>query len=243
MGFVVSHKRQVFTFAVSVVLSILLVASISFGTTYVDTDSVGIATATPGAALGAKGEAIVEGFLSVDYIFSTSTSHASGFGTSSPGADFAAVGGALFEGQVVAGRFEATSTTDSVFEGALDIRENATSTFVGGMDFGTTSLIVDNNSGRIAIGTSSVTDSDHVATTLSVDPALTISGLGSANNATGTLYIAGEGANGGQIILKGSNGLGSRCVSIAAATGAIDVGGSGSSADTQLIIKVVSCPE
>lgn len=205
MGFVVSHKRQVFTFAVSVVLSVLLVASISFGTTYVDTDSVGIATDTPGAALAVKGAAVIEGFINFDYLHST-------------------------------------STNNSTFGGALDVEENATSTFVGGMNFGTSSLIIDNNSGRAAIGTTSVTDSDHVATTLSVDPALTISGLGSANNATGTLYIAGEGANGGQIILKGSNGLGSRCVSIAAATGALDVGASGSSADTQLIIKVVSCP-
>lgn len=226
----------------SVLLTTLVVSMVAQGITYVDTDSVGVATATPGGALGIKGEAFIEGFLVVNQLFATSTSVAHGFGTSSPGADFSVGMNALFNGLVVLGNIEATSTATNIFEGDLDVRENATSTFVGGMNFGTSSLIVDNESGRVAIGTTTVTDSDVVSTTLSTDPALTISGAGSSNNATGTLYIAGEGASGGQIILKGSNGLGSRCISIAAATGALDVGASAVSADTNLIIKVVSCP-
>ncbi|TSC82535.1 MAG: hypothetical protein G01um101419_541 [Parcubacteria group bacterium Gr01-1014_19] len=54
----------------------MLVAGVAQAVTYVDADSVGIATSSPGAALGVKGAGIFEGFVSADYFVSTST-HAS----------------------------------------------------------------------------------------------------------------------------------------------------------------------
>ena len=229
LGFLSFKKHQAFSVIASVVLTLLVVYFTVHGVTYIDTDSVGIATATPGAALSVKGEAIVEGFLSIDYLFSTSTSHASGFGTSSPGAEFGVAGAGLFDGILTASALYATTT-------------NATSTLEGGLNLATSSMIVDNYSGRMAIGTTSVPDADIVAGQ-ATDPGLTISGLGSAQNATGTLYITGEGATGGAILLKSGDGQGSRCISITATAGANDVGGSGADATSLLNVKVVSCPE
>lgn len=197
--------------------------------------NVGLASTTPGGALGVTGAAVVEGFVSADYFTSTSTNSSwvfgnVGIGTSTPGAALGVNGVALVEDHVRTSFLFATSTT-------------ATSTLSRfGSELASTTIVIDGASGRMAIGTSVVADSDVVATTLSNDPALTISGQGSANNATGTLYIAGEGGNGGQIILQSSNGLSSRCVSLVVNTGAIDVGGSGSDANTLIIAKVVSCP-
>lgn len=66
-------KKQLATFLVSVVLSIFLVALTAFGITYVDTDSVGIATSSPGGALGVKGVAFIDGFALADYLVATSS--------------------------------------------------------------------------------------------------------------------------------------------------------------------------
>jgi hypothetical protein len=73
MSFILSHKRQFLAFMLSVVLSVVLVALVVSGATYVDTDSVGIATSSPGAALGVKGAALVDGFLGATYLRATST--------------------------------------------------------------------------------------------------------------------------------------------------------------------------
>lgn len=242
MSFVLFRGRQVLAVVLSVVLTTLVVALVVQGTTYVDTDSVGIATDTPGGALGVKGDAFIEGFLVTDYIRATSTGFSSGFGTTSPGAEFAVASNALFSGLVSVGSLKATSTENSIFNGAIDVREAATSSFVGGATIATTTII-DNVTGRVGIGTTTLPDAEIVAGTFAVDPALTVSGAGGAINATGTVYITGGGANGGQIILKGSNGLGSRCVSLIVNTGATDVGGSGAGVAELLIAKVVACPE
>lgn len=66
-------KRQLATFLVSVVLSIFLVALTAFGITYIDTDSVGVATSSPGGALGVKGAAFIDGFVLADYVVATSS--------------------------------------------------------------------------------------------------------------------------------------------------------------------------
>ncbi len=73
MSFIVFRKRQLITFAVSVVLSVFLVALMTFGATFVDTDSVGIATSSPGGALGVKGVALVDDFLLANYVTATSS--------------------------------------------------------------------------------------------------------------------------------------------------------------------------
>ncbi|MEK7654392.1 MAG: hypothetical protein AAB345_03925 [Patescibacteria group bacterium] len=72
---VISFSKR-FAFLALVTISIILAVSVAQAVTYIDTDSVGIATATPGAALGVKGAGIFDGFVSADYFTSTST-HAS----------------------------------------------------------------------------------------------------------------------------------------------------------------------
>ena len=123
----------------------------AFGATYIDVDSVGIATATPGAALGVKGAALVDGFVWADYIVATSTSVASGVGTSSPGAEFGIGGGLLVEGGITGSYLRASSTVASSFGGSLGVgssspaattlgvigtllvNNTASSTFLGGL--------------------------------------------------------------------------------------------------------------
>lgn len=150
MSLVFHYKRQIITFIASVVLSLALVSMMAFGATYIDVDSVGIATDTPGAALGVKGAALIDGFLVADYITATSTSVASGFGTTSAGAEFAVAGGALFEGGLTASYLKATSTVASSIGGNLGlattspgqalsmvgtllVNNTASSTFLGGL--------------------------------------------------------------------------------------------------------------
>lgn len=140
---ILSNKRQAFTFVVSVVLSILLVASVSFGTTYIDTDSVGIATATPGAALGVKGQGIFEGFVSADYYTSTSTADSwllgdLGLGTTTPGTrlgvlDNADIAGILtVEDHLKTSSLIATSTTaTSTFSGGATVADSTGAFGVG----------------------------------------------------------------------------------------------------------------
>ena len=216
-------RRDLFAVFASVFLCVFMVGVVTYGATMtISSTGIGSGTSTPGAAIGATGAGIFEGFVHADYFLSTSTSHASGFGTSSPGAEFAVAGGALFEGSVTASFFNATSTT-------------ATSTTRFGLTIATTS-IVDGYSGRIAIGTTTVPDSDYVATTISTDPGLTISGVGSTANATGTVYIAGGGDTGGMLILKSSDGIG-KCLSVSFDSEAANLGAAGS-----LTTKIVACP-
>jgi hypothetical protein len=150
---ILSNKRQAFTFVVSVVLSILLVASISFGTTYIDTDSVGIATATPGTALGVKGSGIFEGFVSAGYYTSTSTSDSwllgdLGIGTTTPGTRFSVQGlanlGSLeIESTLKLSSLTATSTTaTSTFSGGATVADSA-----GALGVGTTTPAVSSSLG------------------------------------------------------------------------------------------------
>src|SRR3989344_7902514 len=110
------QKRQFLAFAVSVVLSVLLFALVAQGVTYVDTDSVGVATATPGGALGVKGAAFIEDFLSVSTLYATSSL---GVGTNTPAAALGVDGAAIFGGFVSADYYTATSTGTSWLLGNL----------------------------------------------------------------------------------------------------------------------------
>ncbi|MBI2453953.1 MAG: hypothetical protein HYV54_00010 [Parcubacteria group bacterium] len=259
-------KQQFFSLAVSVLLSVFMVAVVAYGATItISNRGVGSGTSTPGAALGVSGAAIVEDFVwssafiatstsqhsgigtsspGVDFavegnvivdgfvwtssLVATSTSMASGFGTTTPGADFSVVGNALFDGGLTASFFNATSTT-------------ATSTLRFGITFATTTA-VDGNSGRMAMGTTSVPNAGVMGRTSNPDPALTISGVGNAAGATGTLYITGE-TGGGEIIMKSANGT--RCVSIMANTNGLTMGGSGANSGVAALLsaQIVPCPK
>lgn len=127
MSFILSHKRQVLTFLISVVLSVFLVAFMAGAVTYIDTDSVGIATSTPGGALGVKGAAIIDGLVHADYFTSTSTNTSwllggnFGLGTTTPGAKLGVRGAGLFESFVAADYFTSTSTGTSWLQGPFGL--------------------------------------------------------------------------------------------------------------------------
>ncbi len=186
--------------------------------------NLGLGTTTPGTFLGVKGAGLFEGFVWVDYMVATSTGTASGFGTTSPGAEFAVGGGALFEGGITASYLNATSTT-------------ATSTV---SEFGlqaSTTLIMDGMTGRVSLGATTTPDGDVANVPSSLDPSLSIFGMGNANNATGTLYIGNNaGGGGGAILLKSADGSG--CISIMATRGsnAID-------STATLTVRVAACPK
>lgn len=225
-----SFKLKFVSVSISVLATFAFVFLVVSATTYVDTDSIGVGSSTPGTALGIKG-----------------------------------IG--LFDGYVLADSFIATSTTDSIFGGALDVRESATSTFVGGVNVSTTgglssatgltitggdivssgavkvsssgtstfaggltldtdSLIIDSSSNRVAIGTTTFPG----ATAESVAPDFTVSSAG-----TSTVFIANEGAGGSMIILKSTNGA--LCVSLTVLGGAT-VGSAG-----VVTAETIACPE
>ncbi len=225
-------RRDLFAVFASVFLCVFMVGVITYGATMtISSSGIGSGTSTPGAAVAAQGAAIFEGFVSANYFTSTSSLNSwlmgnLGLGTTTPGAKLSVRGGALVDDFVMMSYFTATSTT-------------ATSTIQFGLEIATTSLFVDGNSGAVTIGTSTVPNAD-VAGTMSVDPSFTVSGVGSAYQATGTVYVAGGGTTGGQIILKSSNGL--NCVSIMAGTGANAVGAEAMIATSLLDVDVVECP-
>lgn len=152
-----------------------------------------------------------------------------GVGTSTPGAGLYVSGGmtsffagdAYIYGQTNMSYFVATSTT-------------ATSTTRFGLTLASTT-IVDGYSGRWAIGTSTVPGGG-AAGTLSLDPGLTVTGVGNTAGATGTIYIAGGGNTGGQIIIKSASGDGCGIVVFD------DDGGTVGTA-VALSAKIVECPK
>ncbi len=206
-------------------VSVFAVAVIAYGASTVDTASVGAGTSTPGAALGVKGDSIVEGNMLASSFTATSTGFYVGIGTNTPGAALGVKGGVIVDSFVYMSSFTATSTT-------------ATSTTKFGMTISSTT-IVDGYSGRWALGTTTIPDAD-VANTQAVDPSFTIAPLGSADTATGILYIAGEGESGGQIIIRSSDG--EHCISIMANGLGVALDASATSAATLLTTKVVACP-
>lgn len=224
LGLLSIKKHQVFSVVASVVLTVLVVFFTVHGVTYIDTDSVGIATATPGAAMSVKGEAIVEGFVSAAYFTSTSTSNSwhlgtgFGLGTTTPGTrlgvlDNADIAGYLtVEDHLKTSFLIATSTT-------------ATSTVAFGATVDTTTLVVDAGGNNVGIATSTFPSVGGDVANVSV-------GGGSA---TSTLFLAGGGSVGSQIILKSTDGSG--CIAIMATRGASAI-----DAAATLSLKVVDCP-
>ncbi len=227
------NRRDLFAVFASVFMSVFMVVVIAYGATMtISSGGVGSGTSTPGGAVGAKGAGIFEGLVHADYFTSTSSNTSwilggnFGVGTTTPGAKVAVRGSVLVDDFVYMSSFTATSTT-------------ATSTVQFGLEIATTSLFVDGNSGAVTIGTSTVPNAD-VAGTLAVDPSFTVSGVGSAYQATGTVYVAGGGTKGGQIILKSSDG--EKCISIMGATRTNDAGAEAMTAITLLDVDVVECP-
>ena len=215
----------------SILLSVFMVAVVAYGASVIDTASVGSGTSTPGVAVGVKGAGLFEGFVHADYFKSTSTNPSwllgrIGLGTTTPSSTVNNDGGITVEGGGLFGDFVMSSYLTAT-------SSTATSTIRTGMIVASSS-VVDAVSGRIALGTTTIPDSD-VANTEANDPTLTISGLGSTYNATGTLYITNAGAGGGQIILKSVDGF--NCAAISAAT--VDAA---FSTGISLTAEVVACP-
>src|SRR3989344_1652243 len=161
-NYILSNKRHVLTFIVSVVLSVLLVAFYAVGASLVDTDSVGVGTTTVGAGLSvAEGmptvlssNAYIYGKLMLPFLVSTSTTASSfggpvGVGTTTPGATRFGVnegwtsilsGPAYVYGQLTVPYIVATSTVTT-----------ATST-LSNINIDSNTFIVD-RSNRVAIAT------------------------------------------------------------------------------------------
>ena len=190
----------------------------------------GIGTTSPGTEFAVEGAVIVDDFVWTGALTATSTSRASGFGTSSPGADFAVAGAALFDGKLTADYFNATSTT-------------ATSTIEWSLTTATSSLQVDGVTGRVVIGATTTMPQSGVMGRTGGNPdiGLTVTGTGSGASATGTVYIAGGGASGGELIIK--SGDGNNCVSMVATTGASDPDTAAQLFANLLTVRVVACPK
>jgi len=162
-----------------------------------------------------------------DFFYSTSSDTSwlmggnLGLGTTTPGAKLGIRGGVVVDDFVYMSSLTATSTT-------------ATSTVMFGMALATTTII-DGNTGRLAVGTTTVSQGS--VTNALGDPGVTVTGAGSMMNATGTIYLAGGGANGGQIFIKSSNGTG-RCIVITAT----DLGAALGTAGV-LTTKTAACPK
>ena len=224
-------KRYFLATVVSSLLSVFTVAVVAYGATMsISSTGLGSGTSTPGAALGVQGVAIVDDFVWTGWVVGTSTAHNSGFGTSSPGAFFSAQGAGLFNGVVTANYFNAISTT-------------ATSSSKFSLEVATSTFKVDGVTGRVVVGATTTLPQAGVMGRTGGNPdiGLTVTGTGSGANATGTVYIAGGGASGGELIIK--SGDGNNCVSMMATTGASDPDTAAQLFANLLTVRVVACPK
>ena len=205
----------------------------AYGASMMNTSSVGSGTTTPGAAVDVKGAGLFDGFVGANYFTSTSSLTSwvmgqVGIGTTTPGAQLAVDGVGLFNGGVTGDFLVATSTT-------------ATSTIRTSIEVASSSLQVSGFSGQVVIGaTTTLSNADVIGRDLNPDPALTITGVGNAAGATGTLYVSGGGTNGGEIIIRSSDGF--NCVSLTVLSGNVDPFVSNIALATLLNAKIVACP-
>lgn len=248
--------RQLLSVALSVVISIMAVSFMADAISYIDADSIGIATATPASALGVKGQAHIDSFLVADYIRATSTT-ASSFGSTSPGTYTLSVGGFgsvkgnwNVEGTSTISSVIATSTLsvgssspdmpftvvgEGLFSGSLalggllDVQSTATSTIDGGLQIDFDTLVVDNNANTISIATSTIGGSPSLG---GQAPSLLI-GAGSAST---TIFVSGGAEVGAALILKSLDGDG--CILISGNKAEMDADGT-----VPLVGKVVSCAD
>jgi len=230
-NYILSNKRHVLTFIVSVVLSVLLVAFYAVGASLVDTDSVGVGTTTVGAGLSvAEGmptvlssNAYIYGKLMLPFLVSTSTTASSfggpvGVGTTTPGATRFGVnegwtsilsGPAYVYGQLTVPYIVATSTVTT-----------ATST-LSNINIDSNTFIVD-RSNRVAIATTTFGSINDETMTIQV---------GSATAST-TMYLGGSGS---MLIMRTSDG--GDCVAISFKQAATAVG-----ANAVLQSEFITCP-
>lgn len=164
MTYILSRKKQLVSVVLSVVFSFLLVAMVASAVTYIDTDSVGIGTSTPGAALGVKGGALIDGFLVADYIRATSTTASSiggnlGLASTTPGAMLAVKGFTIHDGGVWADYIVATSTSIAMGFGTstpgAEFSVDGGALFGGGMTVSylkSTSTVTSSFGGNLGIG-------------------------------------------------------------------------------------------
>ncbi len=246
------YQRQIITFVASVVLSLALVSMMAFGATYIDVDSVGIATDTPGAALGVKGAGIFEGFVSAGYYTSTSTSNswltgAFGLGTNTPGVRLGVQGSAIIDGFVSAQYYTSTSTSNSWLLGTafgLGTTTPGQRLSVDGDIYGdiahiddhlrTSYLLATSTTATSTIGYGLTVDSTSLVVDASVNgvgiATSTIVSIGAdratlsigAGTASTTIFVAGGGALGGAMIFKDTDGNG--CTMISFNDGAMQSG-------------------
>lgn len=247
--------RQVLSVLLSIVISVMAISFMADAVSYIDADSIGIATATPADALGVKGQAHIDSFIVADYLRATSTT-ASSFGSTSPGSYTLSIGGfGVVKGNWnVAGTSTissviATSTLsvgssspdmaftvvgDSLINGSLgvqnllDVQGTGTSTVDGGLTVDFDTLIVDNNANAVMIGTTTAAGQ----ASNSIVPALT-AGTGSAST---TIFVSGGAEVGSALILKAMDG--DKCILIGATS--LDADADGALA---IMGRLIACPD
>lgn len=265
-GYVLSHKRQVVTFIVSVVLSVMLVALMAFGATTIDATSVGIGTSTPGGALGVKGAAFVDGFALANNFVATSSGSIFQWENNDATSTTYAVGVGGFGSVKGDWNIDATSSASSfVATNTLSVGSSSPSgsefSVVGhsvlGGDLNITGLLDVQSTGTSSINggleiesTTFIVDSssNRIGFATSVWP--TVMGGGAVNSdetpflvagggsASTTLFLAGGADIGSSIILASTDGNG--CVAIMATVGAIDE--AADSPAVVLSVTSVPCP-
>ena len=236
--------RNFWVGVVAVFLSVFMVSMAVYGASMMNTSSVGAGTSTPNYAVGAKGAGVFEGFVAANYFTSTSSLDSwlmggLGLGTTTVSNALNADGSLAVHGSAIIGdtltvsTIKSTSTTDVIFGGAIQEREAATSTFIGGITAGTGGLT---STGGLRVDTGQAYFDEFVGVgTTSPTSSLTV-GVGTAST---TVYVSGGPAVGSELILKSSNGEG--CVAITVRRGSVPIGGSGS-LETLVSAKVRACP-
>ncbi len=201
--------RQLLSVLLSVVISIMAVSFMANAVSYIDADSVGVATATPGGALGVKGNAHVDGFAIANSFNATSS-------------------GSIFQWEAN----DATSTTYAVGiggSGSVKGNWNVEGTSTISSLYATSTLSVGSSSPDMAfsvIGDSLINGTLGVLNVLDVQGtgASTIDGLlsiGATSSPSYTLAVAGFGS------VKGNwNVEGTSTISSLYATSTLSVGSS-----------------